>query len=1021
MSTYYVSTPAGDDGNSGLSELLPWLTINKVNTSGFSAGDSILFNKTCTWREQLTVPSSGSVGSPITFGAYGSGADPIISAADLVTGWSVPPAGGETGGIFVADAEDGGTTDLTGVSVGGTTTFAASTASKNNGSYGYEVTSDGTNDGIGYKTFAAQNTIYVRIYFKVTSGFAINTDFKAVSPLLLKDAGGTVRARINLRRNGTGFDLGANMPWGGWGSIGNTAFTANAWHYIELYYLVHATTGGIQLWVDGVSKGTSLTTNTTGTAIARIDTGLVNVDGIPTAGSVVYIDDIKADTSAVGAYSGGADAPEGAYQATVAYAPTIVIENGTKLTNVANLAAITSAGKWYYDSGATLLYVRGTDSGDPDDDTMEADVRDYCVEVNAKTDITLSGLTFNGAHSSVVYVHGAADHFTIMGCSVTNYTSTTGSGIWATGVLIEGGTGGTVGPGNTITYGGSGVTVEGWGTSLPANTTTTRNTIHDMASIGISLTNGGTGDPAGGLVERNLVYNCALVSDDIPGIGTYHVGAGTVIRYNVVHNCGTASARGSGINIDAHSTATACYYNVVYLNNYGGINATASGHLIYGNTCYHNNEGTADAGEISLFTQESVAASNCTIKNNILVASTAKHLLVAGSGNTTGHVIDYNEWYGGSATPFDWSGTDYNFANYKTASSQDAHSLNSDPLLTNAAGGDFTLQAGSPCINVGADLGATYQNGLLGSSVWPDAVVTADQEIYGTGWDIGAYIFESQSGSAAISGHAHVAAAGVKKSSNVAALSSAGHVVGTGKKTGLGIAAISAPADIVAVGTHQGTVAAILSAHGQVAGTGTKWTFYSGAVSTAGHVAATGEHAGQNVAVLSADGQVTATGEHHSYNNYAAFKAHGTVYAIGNPGVAAPSGAAAFSAGAAIVAVGIKKIANEAAPLVGGGRIVAAGRKQINVAILSAHGTVVATGQKGISAVAALSTAAHIVAMGVSAFPGLAGLSAHGRIAAVGYKLASTSAALSTAAHIIAESAGERRRGALWVMRHHRR
>ena len=66
----------------------PWLTINKVNTLRFNPGDSILFQSTCTWREQLTVPSSGSAGSPITFGAYGTGAAPIISGADLFTTWT---------------------------------------------------------------------------------------------------------------------------------------------------------------------------------------------------------------------------------------------------------------------------------------------------------------------------------------------------------------------------------------------------------------------------------------------------------------------------------------------------------------------------------------------------------------------------------------------------------------------------------------------------------------------------------------------------------------------------------------------------------------------------------------------------------------------------------------------------------------------------------------------------------------------------------------------------------------------
>ncbi len=75
--TYYVST-TGNDSNSGTSESSPWKTISKINSSSFQPGDSILFKRGEVWREQLVVPSSGSSGKPITFGAYGSGEKPKI-------------------------------------------------------------------------------------------------------------------------------------------------------------------------------------------------------------------------------------------------------------------------------------------------------------------------------------------------------------------------------------------------------------------------------------------------------------------------------------------------------------------------------------------------------------------------------------------------------------------------------------------------------------------------------------------------------------------------------------------------------------------------------------------------------------------------------------------------------------------------------------------------------------------------------------------------------------------------------
>jgi hypothetical protein len=85
--TYYVDNCVivGNDSNNGTSPSTPWLTIAHVNAQSFNPGDSILFQSTCTWREQLTINSSGSSGNPITFGAYGTGAQPIINGSNLLS------------------------------------------------------------------------------------------------------------------------------------------------------------------------------------------------------------------------------------------------------------------------------------------------------------------------------------------------------------------------------------------------------------------------------------------------------------------------------------------------------------------------------------------------------------------------------------------------------------------------------------------------------------------------------------------------------------------------------------------------------------------------------------------------------------------------------------------------------------------------------------------------------------------------------------------------------------------------
>src|SRR3972149_11519392 len=107
--TYHVKN-GGSDAADGLSDANAWETISKVNGSSFSAGDSILFKKGSTWREQLTVPSSGSAGNPITFGAYGTGGNPIIKASNLVTSWTENTGGAWDWAWDMEEALPGGLT-----------------------------------------------------------------------------------------------------------------------------------------------------------------------------------------------------------------------------------------------------------------------------------------------------------------------------------------------------------------------------------------------------------------------------------------------------------------------------------------------------------------------------------------------------------------------------------------------------------------------------------------------------------------------------------------------------------------------------------------------------------------------------------------------------------------------------------------------------------------------------------------------------------------------------------------------
>jgi hypothetical protein len=138
--------------------------------------------------------------------------------------------------------------------------------------------------------------------------------------------------------------------------------------------------------------------------------------------------------------------------------------------------------------------------------------------------------------------------------------------------------------------------------------------------------------------------------------------------------------------------------------------------------------------------------SNNLIKNNIAIGQSEHRLLaIFGGDNDTygsGNVYEYN-CFGAEATNFIQWGTTHKstYVAWEAAYGGSTHSVQADPQLANAAGGDFALRATSPCIDAGADLGPSYSTALMPGSSWPSNVRTGDQYKTGQRWEVGAYLF----------------------------------------------------------------------------------------------------------------------------------------------------------------------------------------------------------------------------------------------------------------------------------------
>ncbi len=78
--TFYVDASNGNDSNNGTSTSTAWKSVAKAQQAPLKGGDALLFKRGQTFNGRFSLSYSGSAGNPITIGAYGDGARPVISS-----------------------------------------------------------------------------------------------------------------------------------------------------------------------------------------------------------------------------------------------------------------------------------------------------------------------------------------------------------------------------------------------------------------------------------------------------------------------------------------------------------------------------------------------------------------------------------------------------------------------------------------------------------------------------------------------------------------------------------------------------------------------------------------------------------------------------------------------------------------------------------------------------------------------------------------------------------------------------
>jgi hypothetical protein len=313
--------------------------------------------------------------------------------------------------------------------------------------------------------------------------------------------------------------------------------------------------------------------------------------------------------------------------------------------------------------------------------------------------------------------------------------------------------------GNEINGGGNSNLFIGMGSN---NITVTGNKIHDPGTL---VDRGNVGIGEGGpavhdiLVQNNDIYggDGAQVVCSAPDNAPYNV----TIQYNLIHDA-TSTGWADGILLVVGTCVAS--YNVIWNNPHAGIaiepglctncSTTAVIGTLYGNTIYNNG--------IGLYYSEENASAIVNAENNILFDNNGTYSSCCSGGVEMFKFSPGGTWKSdyniilhptNASRTFYWTqppesvggGTYYStLAAWQAASGNDVHSIQSDPLLVNPRGGSFTLQANSPAINAGVNLGSSYQFALSPVSVWPSSVATANQNNFGSAWEIGAFVYAPQ-------------------------------------------------------------------------------------------------------------------------------------------------------------------------------------------------------------------------------------------------------------------------------------
>ena len=275
------------------------------------------------------------------------------------------------------------------------------------------------------------------------------------------------------------------------------------------------------------------------------------------------------------------------------------------------------------------------------------------------------------------------------------------------------------------------------GVLIDVNTTGAKifnNTFHGNAAMSFCLYGGQDAE----IYDNLITFTGSYVVVNVQGQGAGYTGA------KFYRNWVDATAGGNTCTFFLHSMGIALFNNVILTDSardvfkLTGQNGFDLDVEIYNNTIH----GGGEFVELNVSGGAIDPSTTVKIKNNIIDISDNYYEIYSQWHAVIGiNDIDYNLYIDDDPSErFVWEvgPGEEQFDDWKTTSSQDAHSVIGDPSFVDEVGENFGLKGDSPAKDIGSNLGADYDDALKTSSVWPSAVVT---KLRMAPWDVGAYIY----------------------------------------------------------------------------------------------------------------------------------------------------------------------------------------------------------------------------------------------------------------------------------------